>query len=138
MPDLHAFVSPQIVDASDDVLVDEAAACLDRFTDAFNACDAEGMDRNLHFPHVMYSGSDMLVWESAGQHPPDFFSRLEESGWAKTLYESKEAVLATKDKVHFRVAYTRCDIQNRVISRHANLWIATKIANKWGIVLRSY
>ena len=115
-----------------------AMACLDRFTAAFNACDLAAMDAELHFPHSMLSGSEQHVWSGPGQHPPNLFATLRELGWAFTQYESREPILAGNDKVHFAVAYTRRRSDGSVLSEHHNLWIATQVHGKWGIVWRSY
>ena len=96
------------------------------------------MDSTLHFPHVMLSGAERLVWPNAGQHPADFFEKLKASGWQSTQYETQEPVLVSHDKVHFVVTYTRRAADGSVLSRHKNLWIVTRINGQWGIALRSY
>lgn len=96
------------------------------------------MDEYLHFPHTMYSGADRLVWEQAGQLPEDFFDKLLATGWARTVYEDKQPVLVSRDKVHFRVRYTRRTSDGRVLSEHENIWFVTRIDGRWGIALRSY
>lgn len=136
MSDLLPFVSVSARDTSVDTAA--ASACLDRFTAAFNAGDLAGMDAELHFPHTLLSGAQRLVWDSPGQHPPDFFTQLRATGWASTRYESKEAVLASADKVHFVLTYTRRHASGEVLSTHHNLWIATRLDGRWGIALRSY
>ncbi|HEY8356778.1 MAG TPA: hypothetical protein VIL30_04885 [Ramlibacter sp.] len=138
MPDFTAFVtSPATTAASSDAIA-AAAQCLDRFTAAFNDRDFAGMDAQLHFPHVMLSGAECLVWDGPGRHPPDLFATLERTGWASTRYEEKVPVLATAGKVHFAVTYTRRDDAGRVLGEHRNLWVVTLVAGKWGIALRSY
>jgi hypothetical protein len=133
------FVAPTAsASAAQADAIREASACLDRFTERFNACDTSGMDGELHFPHVMLSGAERLEWPSAGRHPADFFDKLKASGWRRTRYQSKEAVLASADKVHFVVSYTREDETGAVLSTHRNLWIATRVGGRWGIWLRSY
>ena len=96
------------------------------------------MDAHLHFPHVMYSGAERLVWERAGQLPDDFFDKLIATGWARTVYEDRQPVLVSPDKVHFRVRYTRRTTDSRVLSEHENIWFVTRIRSRWGIALRSY
>jgi hypothetical protein len=115
-----------------------AADCLDRFTAAFNARDFGAMDIELHFPHIMLSGAECLVWERPGQHPANLFATLESAGWAYTQYEEKVPILAGANKVHFAVTYTRRDQSGNVLSEHRNLWIVTQVEAKWGIALRSY
>lgn len=119
-------------------LIAAAEACLEGFTACFNAKDAEGMDAHLHFPHVMFSGAEQVVWEKSGQLPANFFDELRETGWAKTVYEEKQPILVSRDKVHFRVRYTRRTIDGHVLSEHENIWFVTRIAGRWGVALRSY
>lgn len=138
MSDFHSFVSIVGHDTDVTALVQAANDVLDRFTRAFNACDIKGMDAELHFPHIMYSADQLLVWQSAGSHPENFFENLKTTGWTETKYEDKKPVLVSKDKVHFVVSYTRRDKSGGVLSTHTNLWVVTRVATKWGIALRSY
>ena len=115
-----------------------ASRCLDQFTAAFNACNLAGMDAELHFPHVMISGAETLIWDGPHQHPVDFFQRLKSTGWASTRYESKVPVWASQNKVHFLVTYTRRADTGAELSRHTNLWIVVQQNGVWGISLRSY
>lgn len=136
--DFSAFVSPPPSAEPHADARDAASACLDRFTAAFNASDLQGMDAELHFPHLMLSGAQRLDWPAPGQHPPDFFEKLKAAGWARTQYEKKEAVLVGNDKVHFVVTYTRRDAAGAVLSTHVNLWIVVRTEGRWRIALRSY
>ena len=138
MSDFATFVNPQESEQPGGALVQAASECLDRFTAFFNACDTNGMDSELHFPHVMLSGSERLDWPQAGHHPTDFFEKLRATGWHYTRYEVKEAVLVSPDKVHFVVTYSRRSEGGDVLSMHKNLWIVTRVSGKWGITLRSY
>lgn len=118
--------------------VAEAMACLDRFTHAFNDCNADAMDAELHFPHVMLAGSEVRVWNQPGQHPSDLFPSLRKIGWRETRYESRDPLLATLDKVHFLVTYTRRRSDASILSEHTNLWIVARVNGRWGISCRSY
>jgi hypothetical protein len=138
MTDFLNFVSSSHSATSEDETVQSASECLDRFTEFFNACDTNGMDGELHFPHVMFSGSSRIEWLEAGQHPSDFFECLKASGWHHTRYESKEPVLVSQDKVHFVVTYSRRRSTEEVLSVHKNLWIVTRLNGRWGICVRSY
>jgi len=138
MSDFAKFVKPEQSDEPEAEIVRAASACLDRFTAFFNVCDASGMDGELHFPHVMLSGAEHLVWPESGQHAADFFEELRASGWHYTQYEAKEAVLVCRDKAHIIVTYSRRNKNGDVLSMHKNLWIVTRISGKWGISLRSY
>ena len=138
MSDFAEFVKSQQSEEPEAELVRAASESLDRFTAFFNSCDTNGMDEELHFPHVMFSGAERLDWPVAGQHSADFFEKLRASGWHFTKYESKEVVLVGRDKVHFVVTYSRRNKNGDVLSMHKNLWIVTRVSGKWGISLRSY
>ncbi|MEX8194717.1 hypothetical protein [Comamonas guangdongensis] len=138
MSSFLSFVSKTSDGAVDRDVVEEASSCLDRFTEAFNSLDLAGMDAQLHFPHVMLSESETLLWDAPDQHPSDFFQRLQSTGWASTHYESKAPVLVSQNKVHFLVTYTRRSNTGEELSRHINLWIVVKKNGIWGISLRSY
>jgi hypothetical protein len=87
--DLNLFINPEPIPTSSQELVQEASLCLDRFTAAFNTCDTERMDTELHFPHCMYSGSELMIWNSAGQHPSDFLKNLKlQAGQVLVIYTS--------------------------------------------------
>mgnify|MGYP003584843447 CR=1 FL=1 len=138
MSSFLSFVSKTSDNSIAPDVVEEASRCLDQFTEAFNSLNLAGMDAQLHFPHVMISGSETLHWDGPNQHPSDFFLRLKETGWASTRYESKVPVLVSESKVHFLVTYTRRSDSDVELSRHTNLWIVVKQNNVWGISLRSY
>ena len=116
-----------------------ALSVLDQFTDRFNQRDLAGMDACLHFPHIILSGEAAKVWEAPGALPADFFPDLEQRiGWAESVYTRRDAILISKDKVHFLIGYTRNRKDGSVISSHENIWIVTREGGRWGIKLRSY
>jgi hypothetical protein len=138
MTEFISFVSTAPLAGQDCAAVEAASECLDKFTACFNACDTIGMDGELSFPHVMFSGASRLDWTVPGQHPENFFVALKESGWHHTRYESKEAILVSQDKVHFVVTYSRRDSADEVLSMHKNLWVVIRTGERWRICLRSY
>lgn len=139
MTDADRLFQPRSDDADDATVIAEAVRCIEQFTDRFNARDLAGMDALLHFPHVILSGEQLVIWDEAGQLPASFFDDLARTtGWAKTTYLRKEAVLASPRKVHLLVDYTRDRADGSIASRHRNLWIATSENGRWGIKQRSY
>jgi len=138
MTDYNKFFKPDMGIESPEVLVAGALDCIDTFSQRFNDQDLTGMDALLHFPHVMFSGEELLVWEHPGQLPNDFFEQLVSTGWAKSTYESKTPILVSPNKVHFHVHYTRRRADESVITRHENLWIVVNVNGQWLIALRSY
>lgn len=115
-----------------------ALACLDAFTEAFNARDPAGMDAQLHFPHILLTGGQVAIWKAPGQLPASFFDDLVADGWRRSVYHSRTPVLAGPDKVHVLVDYSREGEGGEVLSRQQNLWILTREDGYWGIKVRSY
>ncbi len=138
LPPIRAMNEIDAPESSNQGETVEARACIQRFTDAFNAGDLAGMDAELNFPHTLLSGAHRLEWSAPGQLPHDFFHSLRATGWARSHTESLTPVLASADKVHFLMEYTRRNAEGEVLNRYKNLWIVTRFAGRWGIALRSY
>lgn len=120
-------------------MIAAALATIDAFTDRFNARDAAGMDDLLHFPHVILSGEQLVIWPERGQMPATFFDdMIASTGWDRTVYLERRPVLVNARKVHVLVDYTRNRADGTVITRHRNLWVVTQEAGRWGIKQRSY
>lgn len=116
-----------------------AIACVEAFTERFNARDCDGMDAVLHFPHIILSAEKLSVWKTPGQLSPRFFDDLAAStGWARSTYHAKQVVLSSPTKVHLLLEYSRDRADGTIISRHANLWIVTLEDGRWGVKQRSY
>ncbi|MBK5415493.1 hypothetical protein [Pseudomonas sp. TH31] len=140
MKNTNALFLPDRSDAFDEAAMACAAiACIEAFTDAFNARDLAGMDCFLHFPHVILSGENLVIWDRAGQLPDDFFVELtRQTGWDHTVYQDKRVVLVSPRKVHLYVRYSRNRADGAVITFHENLWVVTWDEGRWGIKQRSY
>jgi hypothetical protein len=131
--------TPSSHDMTEEAMAVAAIACVEAFTERFNARDLSGMDACLHFPHVVLSGEKLIVWEQPGQLPRAFFDDLASStGWHRTTYQDKRVVLISPRKVHLLVAYSRDREDGTAISHHRNLWIVTLDDGRWGIKQRSY
>jgi hypothetical protein len=136
--DLLALTAQGQTGATTQNAILDARQCVVRFTSAFNRCDVDAMDRELHFPHVLLSRGAPVVWSTSGQHPPTFFPELRKTGWARTECLQIDALLAHQDKVHFLVVYERLDAVGAVLTAHENVWVVTLEQGRWGIRLRSY
>lgn len=115
-----------------------AIACIEAFTDRFNARDPAGMDATLHFPHLILADAQLVIWTAPGQLSPTYFDELEATGWARSTYHAKQVVLASDRKAHLLVDYSRDRADGTQISRHQNLWIVTLEDGRWGLKQRSY
>ncbi|PKL66243.1 MAG: hypothetical protein CVV28_11630 [Methanobacteriales archaeon HGW-Methanobacteriales-1] len=138
MKDYNKIFNPDGIKESDENLISGAIKCLDDFGYQFNLENLKGMDDFLHFPHYLLSGNEVIVWNTRGQLPENFFHDLKKQGWSKTVTQKRELILVSSNKVHFKVKYTREKEDGTIISEHENIWIVIHKNNKWGIFLRSY
>lgn len=139
MPDPHALFLPPLDDPDEAAMTRGALDCIDSFTGRFNARDLAGMDAQLHFPHLILSGEQLVIWEQPGRLPASFFADLtRDTGWHRTVYQEQQVVLVSPRKVHLRVVYSRNRADGSIISQHHNLWIVTLQDGRWGIKQRSY
>ena len=87
-----------------------AIAAFGRWSDAFNARDADAQIAEMHFPHVRLADNRFQHWETSD----DFRSRqeamtdaLRSEGWHRTSTESVEAVQTGPAKVHLALRESR-------------------------------
>lgn len=115
-----------------------ALACIETFTERFNAWDPAGMDETLHFPHLILVDEKLLIWKAPGQVSQTYFDEIIAGGWHHSTYHAKQVVLASATKVHLLVDYSRDRADGTQISRHQNRWIVTLEDGRWALKLRSY
>ena len=130
-----------VPDADDEDAAEKVRHCIaviDAFTERFNNHDHAGVEKLLHFPHIILLGEELSIWETPGQVTAKFFDELAATGWTYSRYLEKRPVLVSPRKVHFVVVYTRNRADGSVITHHENLWILTKDQGRWGIKQRSY
>jgi hypothetical protein len=139
MSDPASLFNPTRDGSDDAAMIADAVRCIEAFTDCFNARDLAGMDAMLHFPHIIHSAEQLVIWDKPGQLPPTFFNDLTAStGWHRTVYQAKLPVLISPRKVHLVVRYTRNRKDGSVSTSHSNLWIVTYEHGRWGVKQRSY
>ena len=139
MTNADALFQPTPHTDDEAAMIADAIRCVEAFTDSFNARDLGGMDTHLHFPHIILSGEQLVIWSEPGNLPASFFDDLQrDTGWAETRYQCKNPVLVSPRKVHLVVEYTRNRADGSVASSHTNLWIVTLDGGRWGIKQRSY
>ena len=89
---------------------------LDRFLEALNAYDAQGMDAAMHFPHARIANSTMVTYAHAGSNPMDLFEKLtQQDGWHHSAWNDRRLVQYSDTKAHVAVEYTRYRVDNSVM-----------------------
>jgi len=103
---------------------------------ALNAQDPEALAATMHFPHYRLSGGVMRVWEGPDRYLADFHARAG-GEWHHTRWDSIEVLMASRDKVHLDVRFTRLRADDTALARHRSLWVIAEIDGRWAAQLRS-
>lgn len=117
-----------------------AMEAMDEFMTAFNAKDPEAWAASLNYPHVRFAGGGVTVWENAEAFADDAvesFARLRAIGWDHSVWDSREVVQVSEDKVHIVVTFSRFTKDDEKIATFQSLYIVTKQDGHWGTQARS-
>ncbi|MBL8674530.1 MAG: hypothetical protein IPK81_12775 [Rhodospirillales bacterium] len=119
--------------------VDPAAiAVIDRYIDALNRGDLDGVRAAFHFPHVMLAAGGVEVYPTAPELSfESFYSRVLSQGWVRSTFDGHRVLMAAPDKLHLDVWFTRLRGDDSVISVHHSMYILTRVDGKWGLQARS-
>jgi hypothetical protein len=103
---------------------------------ALNAENPDVLAATMHFPHYRLSGGVMRVWETPDTYLADFHKRA--SGeWHHTRWDSIDVLMASVDKVHLDVRFTRFRANDSVLAEHRSLWVISELEGVWAAQLRS-
>ena len=90
----------------------------------------------MHFPHYRLSGGTVRVWETPSNYMADFYKRVS-SEWHHTRWDSIDVLMASTDKVHLSVCFTRFRADDSVLAQHCSLWVISELEGVWAAQLRS-
>ena len=117
-----------------------AMRAMDEFMSGFNAKDPKAWAASLNYPHVRFASGSVTVWESAedfAKTAVNSFTRLQEGGWGHSVWDSRDAVQVTEDKVHIVVQFSRFTEEDKRFATFQSLYIVTKKDGHWGTQARS-
>ena len=115
-----------------------ALATLDRFMHAFNDQDIKAWAATLHYPHVRFASSQVMIYDSAATFQDrSVFPTLQAAGWHHSLWTSRTITLSSDTKVHIDTEFERRNAANQTIGRYRSLYIVTERDGQWGIQARS-
>ena len=123
-------------DMAFDVSIAAARAVMAAHLEALNAQDADALAATMHFPHYRLSGGVMRVWQGPETYLADFHTRAS-NDWHHTKWDSVDVLMASPDKVHLDVRFTRFRADNSILASHRSLWVISEIATVWAAQLRS-
>jgi len=115
----------------------EARKAIEDYFAAFNNHDVEGMRATLQFPHIGIYGSEVHIENEASEFTMPFRTLTEKEGWHHSTLDSVETVLASKNKFHFRIVFSRFNRDGAKYLTQTMLWIVTRKDDRWGILCRS-
>ena len=116
-----------------------ALEAIDRFLTAFNTQDPEAIADTLNYPHVRIASGEVTVWNSPKEYAeahPARFAKIIEPGWARTVFDSKQVIHSSADKVHVSIQFTRYDAQGAKIATYQTLYIVRVVAMWSGIQIK--
>jgi len=115
-----------------------ALATLDRFMAAFNHQDTKAWAKTLHYPHVRFASSQVMIYDSAATFQDrSIFPALQATGWHHSLWTKRTITLSSDTKVHIDTEFERRNAANQTIGRYRSLYIVTERDGHWGIQARS-
>jgi hypothetical protein len=122
--------------------VEQAKASFERWNNAFNARDRDGMVAEMHFPHRRLSGAnEFQVWPTAddfwASSGDNLTASLKAEGWDHTATTSVEAAQSGEDKVHLVINQSRRHADGTEYNGFPTLWMFTRIDGRWGVQFRS-
>ncbi len=122
--------------AEHDAAVGAALAILDEHMDALNARDEVRLNATLHFPHYRLASGYLKTWAGPGEYLADFYKRTTDD-WHHSLWDYRDVIAASDDKVHFSVQFTRYRADDSVIGHYRSIWVIALLDGRWAAQLRS-
>lgn len=116
----------------------EVIKVLDNYLAAFNAKDLAAWEATYQFPHYRLASGNISVLQSAGlRDSSKVFGALQKQGWDHSIWDHRNIVQASDDKVHVDTRFSRYRKDGTLIARYESLYILTKENGRWGIKFRS-
>ena len=116
-----------------------AFEAMDAFFSALNTQDPVALENVINVPHMRIASGKVTTWnthKAFGRYMYEFSKRVE-SRWHHSVFDSREVIHDSVDKVHVAVKFTRCDEAGNRLATYKSLWIVTCIDGHWGIQARS-
>lgn len=116
----------------------EVLKVLDQYLETFNAKDLKAWENTYQFPHYRLASGKMSVLENAGlRDSVRVFGTLQKQGWHHSIWNHRNIVHASEDKVHVDTQFTRYRADGSKIGSYESLYVLTKENGRWGVKLRS-
>lgn len=116
--------------------IDAAMQCLDNFIASMNAGDSNAHDDCFNFPSVRLASNTLVTFERGRDK-----AWVNKSGsfqdWARSAWEKRDILHASKDKVHINTRFVRYRADGSVLGAFDSIYIVTKQDDHWGIKIRS-
>lgn len=110
----------------------------DAFMDSFNARDIPRHEGVLHFPHTRIAGGRTTTIPDRGSDwMARAYARLDEQGWRRSAWASREVVQCDDHKAHMLTTFVRYRADGSELSRFDSLYVIEHRNGYWGVSARS-
>ena len=126
--------------AMSDAAVEGATVATDAFLDRFNACDAAGHAATLAYPHVRLASGRVRIWRSNEEAVTALeraFPFLRDQGWDHSVWDHRNVIHATPEKVHLDVQFTRYRADGSVLGVYPAIYVVVQQDGSWLVQCRS-
>jgi len=131
------FSSYAATEPDEEETVREAWTCIEGFYREFNNEDNEAMQAYMTFPHLFLTRNGGV--RVSDERWDMNFDRMKESqDWVKSTLDSHEVTMVFRDKVHFKITFSRHNSKGEKYMTQEGIYIVTKQDGKWGLQVRSY
>ena len=131
------FSSLATMESTEEETVREAWASIEGFFVEFNNEDNDAMQEYMTFPHLFLSRNGS-VSVSEERWVMNFEGMKERQDWVRSTLDSHEVTMVLRDKVHFRIVFSRHNSGGEKYMTQEGVYIVTRKDGKWGLQVRSY
>lgn len=117
----------------------EARGAVDAFLAAWNTGSSAALAKEVRFPFVTLRGNGRVrIDETPETFQPRYFEKLrEDENWDHSTFDAIEPVWVAESKVHFKVQWSRHNVDAVRYMTGEILYVVTRVDEEWRIQVRS-
>ena len=119
----------------DQDIAQRAYDLVNRYFDALNAGDADGVTDTLNFPHFRIGSKGNVIHypDRNSNHLGNFHSRTLANGWARSVIDRMEVFTTLPTMAHIGVWFRRLRADETEIGSFYSMYVITNVDGHWGL-----